>query len=373
MKEMIWRCDLVPQYQAYRDEIHEAIERVLTSGRYVLGENTLAFEEEFATYIGCQYGIGVNSGTDALMLALSCFDLQPGDEVITTPFTAIPTYSAIRHVGAKPVFVDIDPETLLMDLGLVKQAITPKTRAVVPVHLFGNAVDIVRLREVIGPDIFILEDCAQSHGASVHGVKTGALGDIAAFSFYPTKNLGAYGDGGMVLTNNREFADRIRMRRMYGMINKDEFVQDGINSRLDELQAAILRVKLTHLDEMNNLRKQRAALYADLLNEDYICPQAVRDGIESVYHVYSAVCVDKRDDLVAYLEKQQIQTNIYYPMPLNRQKGFLAAFESAPRLPLAEEVASRVIALPFYPEIPEETIRLVASSIDRFFQSGGTS
>jgi dTDP-4-amino-4,6-dideoxygalactose transaminase len=371
MTEMIWRCDLVPQYQAYRDEIQEVIEKTLMSGRYVLGENVAAFEREFAAYIGCQHGIGVNSGTDALMLALSCFGLQPGDEVITTPFTAIPTYSAIRHVGAKPVFVDIDPNTFLMDLNQVEKALTSRTKAVVPVHLFGNAVDITRLRKIIGPHIFILEDCAQSHGATVHGVKTGALGDISAFSFYPTKNLGAYGDGGIILTDNKDFAEHVRLRRMYGMINKDEFVLDGINSRLDELQAAILRVKLKHLDEMNDQRAKRAALYADLLNEKYICPQAVQDGIKSVHHVYSAVCTEKRDELVSFLEEQRIQTNIYYPLPLNRQKGFLAAFGSSARLPVAEDISTRIIALPFYPEISEEIIRQIVDLIDRFFQSGG--
>jgi dTDP-4-amino-4,6-dideoxygalactose transaminase len=368
MIEMIWRCDLVPQYQAYKDEIHEAIEKVLMSGRYVLGENVAAFEQEFAAYIGCQYSVGVNSGTDALMLGLSCLDLQPGDEIITTPFTAIPTYSAIRHVGATPVFVDIDPHTFLMDLDQVEKALTPRTRAVVPVHLFGNAVDIARLRDIVGPKIFILEDCAQSHGASVHGKKTGSLGDISAFSFYPTKNLGAYGDGGIILTNNKDFAERVRLRRVYGMINKDEFVLDGINSRLDELQASILRVKLRHLDEMNAQRAKRASLYASLLNEEHICPQAVQQGIESVYHVYSAVCANKRDGLVSFLETHNIQTNVYYPLPLNHQKGFLVSFESSFRLPVAEHIASRIIALPFYPEIPEETIRLVIRFIDKFFQ-----
>jgi len=373
MAEMIWRCDLVPQYRTYQDEINQAIERVLNSGRYVLAENVVAFEREFAAYIGCQFGVGVNSGTDALMLALSCFDLQPGDEVITTPFTAIPTYSAIRHVGARPVFVDIDPETFLLDLNQIERVLTSRTKAVVPVHLFGNAVDIERLREIVGPDVFILEDCAQSHGASVRGRKTGALGDISAFSFYPTKNLGAYGDGGIILTDNGEFAERVRLRRMYGMINKDEFVMDGINSRLDELQAAILRVKLKYLDEMNARRAELAALYADLLDEKYIQPQAVKTDIQSVYHVYSALCVEKRDALVAFLEKRNIQTNVYYPMPLNRQKGFLTTFGFSASLPVAENVSRRVIALPFYPEIPERTIRQVASFIDQFYQYEGLS
>lgn len=372
MAETIWRCDLVPQYEAYRDEILRAIENVLGSGRYVLGENVSLFEDEFAAYVGSPHAVGVNSGTDALMLALSCFELRPGDEVIAPAFTAIPTYSAIRHVGARVVIVDVDPETFLMDLSAVEKAITAKTRAIVPVHLFGNAVDIARLREVVGPHIFILEDCAQSHGAAVHGRKTGSLGDISAFSFYPTKNLGAYGDGGMVVTANEDFAARVRLRRMYGMINKDEFVVDGINSRLDELQAAILRVKLRHLDEMNARRVRLAALYADLLDKSVVRPQAVRSGVQAVYHVYSVLCSERRDELVAFLAELNIQTNVYYPMPLSRQKAVLAEHPVPSPLPAAENVSGRVVALPFYPEIHEETIRHVASSIGEFYKPRGS-
>jgi dTDP-4-amino-4,6-dideoxygalactose transaminase len=370
MTDRIWRCDLVPQFQAYEDEIRRAMDSVLISGRYVLGENVDAFEHEFAAYIGCRFGIGVNSGTDALMLALSCFNLQPGDEVITTPFTAIPTYSAIRHVGAKPVFVDIDPETFLMDLDQVQQSLTSRTKAIVPVHLFGNPVDVVRLREIVGPNVFILEDCAQSHGATMCGQKAGSIGDIAAFSFYPTKNLGAYGDGGMIVTNNKDFADRIRLRRMYGMISKDEFVTDGINSRLDELQAAILRVKLAHLDEMNLRRADLATFYAERLDEPYIRPQAVRKDMQSVHHVYSALCLDRRDELVAFLEERNIQTNVYYPMPLNRQRGYVSSYGSSPSLKVAEDISRRIIALPFYPEISKDTIQLVTNCINEFYGSG---
>ena len=199
---MIWRCDLVPQYEAYKAEIDEAINKVFYSGQYTLGKNVEEFEEEFSEYIGCKYGVGVNSGTDALMLALWCFDIEKGDEVITTPFTAIPTYSAIRHVGATPVFVDIEPDTFLIDLNKIENAITEKTKAVVPVHLFGNVVDIEKLRNIVGPDIFILEDCAQAHGASIRGRRVGSMGNVSAFSFYPTKNLGGYGDGGMVMTDD---------------------------------------------------------------------------------------------------------------------------------------------------------------------------
>lgn len=368
MGEMIWRCDLVPQYNAYKDEIDEAIQGVLRSGRYVLGENVSAFEAEFAAYIGCEYGIGVNSGTDALMLGLSCLDLQPGDEVITTAFTAIPTYAAIRHVGARVVFVDIDPNTFLMDLKQVERALGSRTKAVVPVHLFGNAVDIEQLREIVGPCVFILEDCAQSHGAAVRGRKTGSLGDIGAFSFYPTKNLGGYGDGGMVVTNNRKFAETVRLKRMYGMINKDEFITDGVNSRLDELQAAVLRVKLKHLDEMNRRRRHLTSIYDAHLSPTYIKPQAATAGVEPVYHLYSVLCVDKRDELVSYLERYNIQTNIYYPLPLHKQKLLVEnRSQQSNSLPVAEYVSTHIVALPFYPEIVEDQLVHIAARVNDFW------
>lgn len=366
---MIWRCDLVSQYEAYRDEIDEAIQKVLYSGRYTLGENLISFEKEFAAYIGCKYGIGVNSGTDALILALWCFNFEEGDEVITTPFTAIPTYSAIRHAGATPIFVDIEPDTFLIDLDKIKNAITEKTKAVVPVHLFGNVVDIEKLRSIIGPDIYILEDCAQAHGASNQGKKAGSMGDISTFSFYPTKNLGGYGDGGMVLTNNPKWEDMVRKRRMYGMINKDEFIMDGINSRLDELQAAILRVKLRHLDEMNEKRVKLAKIYNDRLKKEFIRPQAVRHNVKSVYHIYSAVCKDRRDDLVRYLEGKNIQSNVYYPMPLTKQVGYQNVFGEAEKLPVAEEVSKQIIALPFYPEMSKEILDFAVKCIDDFFSA----
>lgn len=364
---MIWRCDLVPQYEAYQNEINEAIQRVLRSGRYVLGENVAAFEAEFSSYIGCDYGIGVNSGTDALMLALWCFNLKKGDEVITTPFTAIPTYSAIRHVGATPIFVDIDPATFLMDLKQVEKVLTEKTRAIVPVHLFGNMVDIDQLRAIVGPDIFILEDCAQSHGASIRSKMSGSLGDIAAFSFYPTKNLGGYGDGGMVLTNRKDFADMVRLRRMYGMINKDEFITDGINSRLDELQAAILSVKLKYLDQMNQRRRELASIYGKLLPSPFIKPQVFEEEVRGIYHVYSALCTDRRDELMSYLGSKSIQVNVYYPMPLSEQQGYKKNESVSVKLPMTTKVSERIIALPFYPEIPLKTLEYVADQIHNFY------
>jgi len=368
MTPKIWRCDLVPQYEAYRQEIDAAIGAVLRSGRYVLAENVAAFEAEFAAYVGSPHGVGVNSGTDALILALECAGVGQDAEVITTPFTAIPTYSAIRRAGARPVFADIDRETMLMDLDAVARALTPRTRAVVAVHLFGNAVDVEALRRVVGPDVFILEDCAQSHGATVRGRMTGALGDAGAFSFYPTKNLGAYGDGGLVTTPSAALASAVARRRMYGMVDKDTFVTDGTNSRLDELQAAILRVKLGHLDAMNARRRALAARYAERLPAEHVRLQAVRPDVVPVYHVLSALCDARRDELVLALEREGIQSNVYYPMPLPRQEAYRRAFTDTPAVPAAEEVSRRVIALPLYPEMDEAVVDRVAEAITRFYR-----
>jgi dTDP-4-amino-4,6-dideoxygalactose transaminase len=364
---MLWRCDLVPQYEEYKSEIDEAIQKVLISGRYTLGKNVIEFEKKFSNYVNCEYGVGVNSGTDALILALQCFDIRPGDEVITTPFTAIPTYAAIRHVGATPIFVDIDPDTFLIDLEKIKASITSKTKAIVPVHIFGNVVDIEKLRNIIGPDIYILEDCAQSTGATIRGRKAGSMGDISAFSFYPTKNLGAYGDGGMVLTNNPNFDDIARKRRMYGMLNKDEFIMDGINTRLDELQAAILNVKLNYLDSMNLIRNKKVQLYKKLLNENYYTFQLIQEDVFSVHHV---LCVKveglSRDGLTHYLNDKRIESNIYYPMPLNEQVGYKKYFSRQFDLPNCVELTKKIIALPLYPEIENTKIEKVCSYLNSY-------
>jgi len=364
---MIRRCDLVPQYELYKHEIQTAINDVLESGRYTLGENVESFEKEFSAYIGCKHGIGVNSGTDALMLALWCIDIQEGDEVITTPFTAIPTYAAIRHVGATPIFVDIDPNTFLIDLNKIQDAITDKTKAIVPVHLFGNIVDIEKLRDIIGLDIFIIEDCAQAHGGTIRGKKAGSLGDLSAFSFYPTKNLGGYGDGGMVLTNNQEYNDYIIKKHQYGMISKDEFIIDGVNSRLDEIQAAILRIKLKYLDSMNDRRSILANMYNDLLDTRFITPQYIKSNVQSVYHVYSVICKTARNDLIKYLDNLSIQTNVYYPMPITKQKGYINSFKENQALINTDYVSNSIITLPFYSEIETETLSIVAENINLFF------
>lgn len=369
---MMWRCDLVPQYEAYRAEIDAAIHEVLQSGRYVLADQGQQFESEFAAYIGAEHGIGLNSGTDALVYALWCRGIGAGDEVITTPFTAIPTYSAIRSVGATPVFVDIDPQTFLMDVEQIPAAVTERTRAVIAVHLFGNVVDVPRIRELVPAGTFLLEDCAQSHGAQLRGQRAGALGDAAAFSFYPTKNLGAYGDGGMIVTNDCELASEVRLRRMYGMVNKDEFILDGANSRLDEMQAAILRVKLRHLDAMNEARRVRAIRYAETLPAA-LQPQRIGDDVESVYHVYAATCAGSRDSLVTHLNGLGIQSNVYYPQGLHDQLPYRELGLERPHLPQTEAVSRSVIALPFYPELAFSDLEQVSREITSYCTAAASS
>ena len=364
---MIKRCPWLPNYLEYENEIDKALKEVLISGQYILGDNVLNFEKEFSSYVNCKYGIGVNSGTDALILSLRALNLPKGSEIITTPFTFYATYAAIREVNAIPIFVDIDPKTFLLDLNQIKKAITSHTKAIIPVHLFGNAVDIRSLRKIIGNEIYIIEDAAQAHGAKVNDEMVGSLGDIAAFSFYPSKNLGGYGDGGMVTTNNKEIADKIKKLRMYGMVEKDVYIGDGINSRLDEIQAAILRVKLKYLDKMNNKRKKLAHLYSELLNPEFVIPQCINANVTAVYRIYSVLCNDDRDEFVNYLKLKDIQTNVYYPKTIDKQKGYTDFYKKRFELPVARDIAKRIISLPFYSEIEEDNIHYITETINSFF------
>ncbi len=362
---MIWRCDLVPQYEKYKKEINESIERVLKSGRYILSSEVAEFEKEFAKYLGVNYSIAVGNGTDGLTLSLMALGIGKGDEVITTPFTAIPTVSAIIDSGAKPVFVDINPDTFLIDLTKVRDAITSKTKAIIPVHIFGNVVDIPKLREIVG-NIRIIEDASQSHGSKIKGIQSGTMGDLGVFSFYPSKNLGAYGDGGMIVTNNKEWADKIRLLRMYGMVDKDNIIINGINSRLDELQAAILRVKLKYLDKMNIVRNEIAERYKKELNAEFFKHQKIPEEVFSNYHVFVSRFKGKREALIKYLEENQIQTNIYYLIPLHLQKAnkFLGLKEGD--FPQAEKLCKEVIALPLYPEFEKSQQDYVIKYINEF-------
>ena len=343
---MIFRCDLVPQYRKYEREIQRAMARVLASGRYVLGEEVSSFEAEFAAYIGMRHGVGVANATDGLTLSLRNLGVGPGDEVITTPFSAIPTTSAIIDAGATPVFVDVKEDTYLMDVDQVPRAVTKRTRAIMPVHIFGNVVDVPRLRKLTGGRLPIVEDASQAHGSTLRGRKAGSFGDFSVFSFYPTKNLGAYGDGGIVLTNSQRAAQGLRRLRMYGMSDKDHTVGHGINSRLDELQAAILRVKLPELDEMNRLRNVVAAKYRQRLRTELFEHQLVASEIGSNYHVFVSRLRGNRSRFLAYMDANKVQVNVYYALPLYLQKALRSLGYRRGAFPVVERLCKSVVALP---------------------------
>lgn len=362
---MIWRCDLMPQYEAYKEEIHEAINRVLSSGRYILANEVTAFENEFAGYLGSKFAIGVANGTDAITISLMILNIGKGDEVITTPFTAIPTISAIIDTGATPVFVDVDEDTFLIDLSKVESAITKKTKAIIPVHIFGNVVDILKLRQIVG-DIPIIEDACQAHGSTFKGKKAGTFGYLGVFSFYPTKNLGAYGDGGIIVTDDEEYYKKAKLLRMYGMVDYNHIVINGINSRLDELQAAILRVKLKYLDDMNDKRNKIAKRYISGLNSGKIIHQKIESNVYSNYHVFVNRYTGNRKELINYLGSKDIQTNIYYLIPIYLQEANKYLGIKKGEFPVVEKLCDEVIALPMYPELQINTQEIVIRTINEF-------
>jgi dTDP-4-amino-4,6-dideoxygalactose transaminase/nucleoside-diphosphate-sugar epimerase len=363
---MIWRCDLVPQYELYKKEIDDAIQRVLYSGRYTLSTEVSEFEKEFASYIGCKYGIGVGNATDGLILTMKALDIGEGDEVITTPFTAIPTVSAIIATGATPVFVDIDPDTYLINIELISNAITKKTKAIIPVHLFGNVVDILKLKDILSESIPIIEDASQSHGSKINGIQTGSMGDMGVFSFYPTKNLGAIGDGGMVVTNNEDYNEKLRLLRMYGMTDYNHIKINGINSRLDELQAAILMVKLKHLNEMNDKRNFIASLYRKKLRKDFFIYQKILDNVYSNYHQFVSRTLINRNKIIKYLDLNNIQTNVYYLLPLHLQKANEFLGYKKGDFPIAEKLCDEIIAFTMYPELERNIQTKVIDTINEF-------
>lgn len=353
------------QYEAHRAAIEAAIKRVLESGRYILGEEVTAFEREFASYTGVRHAVGVGSGTEALHLALAACGIGEGDEVITVAHTAVATVTAIELAGATPVFVDIEPDYFTLDPEKLEAAITPKTKAIVPVHIYGQPADlgaILTIAERCG--LRVIEDCAQAHGATYRERRAGAWGDIGCFSFYPTKNLGAIGDAGAITTDDSELADRVRYLREYGWVERNVSSVSGWNSRLDELQAAILRVKLQFLDEDNNRRREIAALYDELLaDSDLILPQR-REDATHVFHLY-VVRSAGRDELLAQLRAKEIAPAIHYPVPVHLQpayRGRLAARDLAN----TERAAREILSLPIYPELTDAEVEKVAAACERY-------
>jgi dTDP-4-amino-4,6-dideoxygalactose transaminase len=354
--------DLKEQYHHLKEEIDQGLMQALEATQFILGPNVQAFEQEAAAYLGVKHAIGVASGTDALHLALDTADIGPGDEVITTPFTFIATAEAIAYVGATPVFVDIDPKTFNMDLAQVEQAINEKTRAVIPVHLFGQPVDMPTLLALCSKyDIQVVEDCAQSFGAHIDGKQTGAFGDFGAFSFFPSKNLGCYGDGGLISTQSDSLAERIKVLRNHGSTKRYHHSMIGYNSRLDELQAVVLRIKLKHIDEYNNDRRRVDQTYKQMLADtDVQTPFADSVGYH-VYHQYTCLH-PQRDKIIQTLQDAGIACAIYYPIPLHKQEVFADSCRSL-NLPVTESVVQQCFSLPVYPELAEDKIKIITDTI----------
>ncbi|MHC1699104.1 MAG: DegT/DnrJ/EryC1/StrS family aminotransferase [Geobacteraceae bacterium] len=364
---MIPMVDLNVQYRRLQDEIDSGIRDVLEKCQFILGPNVTAFETEAAEYLGAPHAVAVASGTDALHLALAAAGIGPGDEVITSPFTFIATAEAIRYVGATPVFVDIDPQTFNIDPGKIEAAITPATRAILPVHLFGQPADMPAISAICDRHALLLvEDCAQSFGATtLGGTKTGAIGSFGCFSFFPSKNLGCYGDGGMVTLASADLADSVRVLRNHGSRQRYHHHVIGYNSRLDEIQAVILRAKLKHIDEYNANRRRVAKLYNELLSGlDLVVPHEDGKGLH-VYHQYT-ILSSQRDRIMKALAEQQISSAIYYPIPLHRQDVFAEAYREC-SLPVAENVVQNCFSLPIFPEMTEEQIVKVADAVKNSF------
>ncbi|OOG27167.1 erythromycin biosynthesis sensory transduction protein eryC1 [Thioalkalivibrio denitrificans] len=359
---MIPMVDLKTQYHRLKHEIDTAVMDVLENTQFILGPNVKALEQETADYLGVPHAIGCASGTDALHLALAAAGIGPGDEVITTAFTFIATAEAIAYVGATPVFVDIDPETYNIDPERVEAVITGKTRAVLPVHLFGQPARMDRLAEICREHgLLLIEDCAQSFGADINGVQTGAVGDLGCFSFFPSKNLGCYGDGGLITTPSEQFARRILTLRNHGSEVRYHHDMIGYNSRLDEIQAAILRVKLKHIDEFNRERRRVAHRYNELLTGTGIVTPREDSHGRHVFHQYTLLS-EHRDRIMKALQDRAIACAVYYPIPLHRQKAFGDTLSHV-SLPITDDVAARCFSLPIYPEMPDEHIVTVTDTI----------
>ena len=355
--------DLKAQYAALRPDIDAAIARVIANTSFIMGPEVRAFEEAFAAYCQARYAVGVSSGTAAIELTLRALGVGPGDEVITTPFTFIATAEAISATGATPVFADIDPLTYNLSPAAVEAAITSRTRALLPVHLYGQPADTGALRAIAQRHgLALIEDAAQAHGAALHGRRVGSLGDAACFSFYPGKNLGGYGDGGAVTTDDEALAGRLRKLRDHGRASKYVHDELGYGHRLDALQAAILGAKLPHLDAANAARRRLAARYSELLADtDLVLPHAPA-GVAPVWHLY-VVRTPQRDALLASLREQGIEAGIHYPLPLHLQPAYRALGLGPGSFPVAEAASQQVLSLPLFPELSEEQQERVAAAL----------
>ncbi|HOH91986.1 MAG TPA: DegT/DnrJ/EryC1/StrS family aminotransferase [Anaerolineaceae bacterium] len=356
-------------YLSYKNEIDAAIHKVLDSGWYILGEVTREFESNFADYIGVKHCVGVNSGTDAISLALRALDIGAGDEVITVSLTAVATVAAIDLVGATPVLCDIDPDTRYMDASKVQGLISEKTKAILPVHLYGHPADLPALQAIAKKhNLFLIEDCAQAHGAQIDGKMIGSFGDLACFSFYPTKNLGAFGDGGAVCTNNDALADRLRWLREYGWKERYISYYKGMNTRLDEMQAAILNVKLKHLEHDTQKRIAIAQTYQHALAGLDLKLPSTKPGYRHVYHLY-VVEANHREGLQTYLRDNGIATAIHYPQAVHQQPAYSQKIKGFHDLPVTNSLVPKILSLPMYPELSEDKQEHVIEMIRRFYSN----
>jgi len=355
--------DLRAEYHELKSEIDAAVARVFESGHFILGSEVAALEQEFAAYCGVSYAVAVNSGTSALHLALLAAGIGPGDEVLTTPFTFYATVAAIGYAGATPVYVDIDPAAFNIDPGKIEAAITPRTRAILPVHLYGQPADMDPILDISRRHhLIVIEDAAQAHGAEYGGQRAGSIGDLGCFSFYPTKNLGAAGEGGMVTTNNQEFARTLSLLRNWGEENRYRPVLKGYNYRLPAIQAAVLRVKLKRLEQWTEMRRALAAEYDHLLRDAAVICPATNPRMRHVYCLYAIRAAD-RDGLQRALGSEGIQTAVHYPLPIYLMPAYTDARYKAGDFPVAEASADTVLSLPLYPQMTMAQVAEVAAEV----------
>jgi len=366
--------DLMGQYAAIKQEVHQKLDAVLGSASFILGTQVEEFEQAFSRFLGCRSAIGVANGTDALTIALKAIGIGSGDEVITAANSFVATAESIVHAGGKPVFADIEPDTYTLSVADINAKLTDRTRAIIPVHLYGHASDLEPVLHLArSRGIRIVEDAAQAHGATYHRRPVGTFGDAACFSFYPGKNLGAYGDAGAVVTDDHEIAGTVRKLRDHGGVQKYQHDLVGYNSRLDSIQAAVLLVKLKYLDQWNELRRQHAQMYTKLLSDvPGIVPPSVREGSTHVYHLYVIrVRRGSRDALRQFLDKRQIATGIHYPTPLHLVPAFSYLGHKAGDCPIAERAANEILSLPIYPELKSGQIEYVVEQIRHYMQTVG--
>lgn len=360
--------DLKAQYRSIQSEIDSAIQRVVENASFIMGEEVRAFEEEWARFCGVKYAVGTSSGTSALHLAFLTCGLGPGDEVITTPHTFIGTTTMLAKVGARPAFVDVDPATCNIDPARIEAAITPKTKAILPVHLYGQPAEMDSIMEIASRhNLIVIEDAAQAHGAEYKGRRAGSFGRAAIFSFYPAKNLGAYGDAGMLVTDDPEIAERARLLLNHGRHEKYEHLLEGYNYRLDALQAAILRAKLPHLEEWNEARRRHVALYRELLAGTGLAFCHEPEHVRGVYHLF-VVRIPQREALRQHLKEKGIATGIHYPIPLHLQPAYRYLGYREGDFPIAEECARQVLSLPLFPEMRLEQVEHVAQALREFLE-----